>query len=125
MNDPLALIVEDEVDLAAIFAEAIQAAGFKIEIIQRGDAALKQMVEIAPDLVLLDLHLPGVQGTDILEEIRKNDRLARTRVMVATADSRMAEDLHEKADLVLLKPIGYVQLRDLAKRLRATISPAP
>lgn len=125
MNDPLALIIEDEVDLAAIFAEAIHAAGFKIEIIQRGDAALKQMVEIAPDLVLLDLHLPGVQGTDILEEIRKNDRLARTRVMVATADSRMAEDLHEKADLVLLKPIGYVQLRDLAKRLRATISPAP
>lgn len=125
MNDPLALIIEDEVDLAAIFAEAIQAAGFKIEIIQRGDAALKQMAQIVPDLVVLDLHLPGVPGTDILEEIRKDDRLTHTRVMVATADSRMAEDLYEKADLVLLKPIGYVQLRDLAKRLRATISPAP
>ena len=59
----------------------------------------------------------------LLDQIRNDERLKDTRVMVATADSRMAEDLHEQADLVLLKPIGYIQLRDLATRLRVTKPP--
>jgi DNA-binding response OmpR family regulator len=121
MSNPRALIIEDEVDLADIFAKAIQSAGFDVQIIRRGDAALEWLSQITPDLVVLDLHLPGVKGTDILERIRDDEQLSAMRVIVATADPRMAEDLYEKADLILLKPIGYLQLQDLAKRLRTTI----
>jgi two-component system response regulator AdeR len=120
VEKPLALIIEDEDDLSFIFAEAIGEAGFETEIIKTGDEALARLAELVPDLVILDLHLPRVVGTDILARIRQDGRLDGTRVIVATADATRAEILHERADLVLLKPIGYRQLRDLATRLRAS-----
>ena len=64
------------------------------------------------------MHLPNVSGDTILHHIRADERLANTRVMLATADAYMAENLRDKSDLVLLKPISFTQLRDLAKRLR-------
>lgn len=120
MKKPIALIIEDEDDLAFIFAEAVKEAGFETQIIKTGDEALVWLADIVPDLVVLDLHLPRVVGTDILDRIRDDERLAETRVIVATADAHRAEILRERADLVLLKPIGFQQLRDLAKRLRTS-----
>ena len=64
-----------------------------------------------------DLHLPEVSGTDLLMEIRADERLTKTRVIVATGDPYLANNLRPMADLVLIKPVGYVQLRDLAKHL--------
>ena len=116
MSNPLALIVEDDVDLATIFDEALKAASYKTEVIRTGDKAQSRLEAVAPDLVVLDLHLPQVAGTDILKKIRADERLAQTRVIITTADPRLAETLREEADLVLVKPISFSQLRDLAKR---------
>jgi len=123
MSNPLALIIEDDPDAATIFSEALQAAGFETEIVRTGDKALKRLAVTTPDAVVLDLHLPHVSGTDILRQIRADARLAKTRIIIATADPRMAELLRDQADLVLLKPISFSQLRDLAARLRPAASP--
>ena len=119
MSNRLALIIEDAADLAVIFAEAVRAAGFRPEIIRTGDAALERLAVIVPDIVVLDLHLPHVAGTTILQRIRSDARLVQTKVIIATADPRMAEPFDGAADLVLLKPISFSQLRDLAARLRS------
>jgi len=118
MSDLLALIIEDDYDLSNIFAEALQAAGFETQIIQTGDAALVRLSSTTPNVVVLDLHLPRVGGVDILRQIRTDPRLAETRVIVTTADERLAETLREEADLVLVKPISFSQLRDLSSRLK-------
>jgi len=81
------------------------------------DAALARLETVTPHLVILDLHLPRVPGTKVLEHIRATPRLAGIKVIIATADSRLADTLHNDADIVLLKPIGFNQLRDLAGRL--------
>jgi two-component system response regulator AdeR len=120
MSELLGLIIEDDDDLSVIFSEALQAAGFKTEIIQSGDQALARLAITTPDVVVLDLHLPRVAGMDILHQIRADARLAKTRVIVATAHPRMAESLRDEADLVLLKPISFSQLRDLAAILGST-----
>jgi DNA-binding response OmpR family regulator len=120
MSELLGLIIEDDDDLSVIFSEALQAAGFKTEIIQSGDQAIARLAITSPDVVVLDLHLPRVAGMDILHQIRADARLARTRVIVATAHPRMAESLRDEADLVLLKPISFSQLRDLAAILGST-----
>ncbi|MGD2143730.1 MAG: response regulator [Anaerolineae bacterium] len=117
MNNQLAMIIEDNEDLAIIFGEALQAAGFETGIIQDGETARMQLETSVPTVVILDLHLPRVSGEDILEQIRTDKRLAETRVIIATADPRMADMLKDRADLVLLKPISFGQLRDLASRL--------
>ena len=118
MTNPLALVVEDDNKQATIFAQALNMAQFDTEVVYDGKVALDRLKEIAPALVILDLHLPNYTGDYILKEIRSDERLTKTRIILATADPLMAEPLREDSDLVLLKPISFNQLRDLAIRLR-------
>ena len=125
MSKPLALIVEDNIDLAAIMAVALQGAGFEVETIHDGARALARLAEIVPALVILDLHLPHLSGANTLRQIQTDTRLLNTRVVIATADAAMADELRDKADLVLLKPISIAQIRELASRLIPAAHPAP
>lgn len=112
----IALIVEDDPDLIHIFAQALELSGFQTHTVTNGEDAIKMLTDIEPNIVVLDLHLPGISGSEILQTIRSNDRLNNTCVILATADHRTAEDLRDLADLVLLKPISFKQLRDLSAR---------
>ena len=117
-KQPLALIIEDDANLSEIFALALQKAEFETEVIGDGNTALTRLAKAVPAVVVLDLHLPHVSGDQILRQIRTDERLINTQVMLATADAQMAERLREDSDLVLLKPISFNQLRELAARLR-------
>jgi CheY-like chemotaxis protein len=118
MSKPLILIIEDEADLADIYEKALQGGGFETELIQDGQAALARLAAGAPpSIIILDLHLPYIGGGTILQQIRADERFAKTAIIVTTADDRQAEEMHGKADLVLLKPISVNQLRELAKRM--------
>jgi PAS domain S-box-containing protein len=114
-----ALIIEDDADLAAIFAEALKSAGFEPQIIRDGAMAQRRIREVTPHIVILDLHLPHVDGTTLLTQIRSDGALKNTIVIVATADAVMGEMYRENADIVLIKPVSFMQLRDLSARLRA------
>ncbi len=118
---PLAIVIEDEADLATIFSEALKAGGFDTEVIFDGAQALERLEVLEPQVIILDLHLPHVDGREILRYIRADERLAEVRVLVATADSHMAELVESDADLVLLKPISFMQLQVLASRLSQTL----
>ncbi len=121
MNSPLgalALIIEDEPFLAEIFAEAMQMAGYDTVLARDGQTALNRLAEAVPDTVVLDLHLPLVPGTEILRRIRDDRRYAAVKVIVTTADSILGEVVEPEADLVLLKPLSFLQLRDMGRRLR-------
>jgi CheY-like chemotaxis protein len=119
MEQPLALVVEDDKNLALAFAEALSDAGYQTEVIYDGQAALERLAEVVPNLLILDLHIPRVKGLDVLKRIRADARLMKIRVIVATADDRTAELVGSMANMVLLKPIGYQQLRDLSSRFLA------
>ena len=121
MNPRFALNVEDEPDLATIYSEALKAGGFETEIVYDGAVALQRLKEVNPMVVVLDLNLPHIAGTDILAQIRADERLAKTQVVIATADAAMAEMLGESADLVLLKPVSFMQLRMMAERLAFSV----
>lgn len=118
MSTYQALVIEDDHDLAAIFSQALRAAGFDVETTPTVDAALAKLSVMIPHVVTLDLHLQQARGTSILNYIRSDARLAKVNVVITTADSAMAEELQDQADFVLVKPISFVQLRDLAMRLK-------
>lgn len=118
MSTHSALVVEDDPDLAMIFSQALRAAGFEVETVATREAALARLAACTPQIVTLDLHLRQARGTDILRYIRSEPRLAQVNVVLTTADSAMAEELQDQADVVLVKPISFVQLRDLAARLK-------
>lgn len=113
---PIALIVEDDENLANAFGYALDQ--FDVKVIYHGGEALAwlQQEENIPVVVVLDLNLPGVPGSEILDYVRSQERLAKTRVFLASADHLLSNALREKADVVLQKPIGFQQLQQLAQR---------
>ncbi len=115
----LALIIEDDEDLASIFAEALRGIGYEVELVADGRLAQERLKTGAPPfLILLDMHLPHVSGADLLTNlIKRDERFAKTMVIITTADARMGDTYGDQVDFVLIKPISFVQLRDLTSRL--------
>ena len=116
MKKPFALIVEDHLASAEFFATALGEGGYETEIIRSGQDAIDRFPNFLFIRPFLDLNLPGVHGSEILKAVRRDERLADTRVIVATTHWQGAEEVEQEADLVILKPIGFEQLRDLASR---------
>ena len=115
----LALIIEDDEDLANIFEEALHGVGFEVEHVADGKLAQERLKNgNIPFLVLLDMHLPHVSGADLLSQVKKDERFNDTTIIITTADARMGETYGDQADFVLIKPISFVQLRDLTSRLK-------
>lgn len=115
MSTPIVLVIEDDPKLNNIIALTLQG-NFEIETYTDGKAAAERLTQIVPDIIILDLNLPGTPGRDILENVRADERLSKTRVILTTADERQAETLTNEADIVLLKPVSTTQLRELALR---------
>ena len=116
----VALIIEDDEDLASIFAEALRGVGFEVEHVADGRLAEERLTGgAAPFMILLDMHLPHISGGDLLTNIIKQDtRFEKTLVIITTADARMGDLYQNDVDFVLVKPISFVQLRDLTARLK-------
>jgi two-component system OmpR family response regulator len=118
MSNPSALIVEDDADIAQMYAIALRYVGFDTEIVRDGSTALARLANTSPALVVLDMHLPFVSGAEILRQMRADRRLDKTRVIMTTGDAQMAEALSNDVDLALVKPVSQDQLQKLAARLR-------
>ncbi len=115
----IAFVIEDDADLSRIFSDALKAAGFEVEAIRDGESAQKRLQEAVPYLVILDMHLPHVDGGELLRQIRADERLKETRVIITTADALLGDYYREQADLALVKPVSFSQLRDLTARYKA------
>lgn len=117
MGKPFALIIEDERDIAALFRHVMDLLGFQTEVVFHGQTAAERLAQSQPDIVLLDLNLPGVSGGQLLEFIRKEKRLAHTKVIVITGQAHVVGGLSAQPDLVLLKPVSIEQLTNLISRI--------
>ena len=67
---PLVLVVEDEPSIASILSAYLERDGLRVRVAQDGEEALQSFRQLRPDLVLLDIHLPKVDGVDVLRAIR-------------------------------------------------------
>ena len=116
----LAMVIEDDEKLSAIYCQALKAAGFTAQPARNGEQAYSGLPIFLPALVILDLQLPDARGEEILQYIRSDPCFENTWVIVATSEPALTTNLHGIADLVLIKPVSYTQLRDLALRFRKT-----
>jgi DNA-binding response OmpR family regulator len=118
MMKNIALVIEDDADLSEIFSKALQAAGFEVETILDGKTAQDRLKETIPNVIVLDMHLPFVDGPTLLKQIHADKRLSKARIIIATADSAQAEFYRNMATIVMVKPITFSQLRDISARLK-------
>ena len=115
----LAYVIEDDVDLAKIYTEALKIAGFKVETFLDGQAAYDRIKAHKPDFVLLDMHLPHVSGNEILWLTWFDDILDTLRFTIITADPDMGRIYEPKGYQVLIKPVPFDTLVEMAKQVLA------
>ena len=85
------LVVEDDHDIAELVAHYLQRAGYLTEVLNSGSEVLARVREQAPDLVLLDLMLPGLNGLEICRAMRSEPTLAAIPIIMLTAKSEEAD----------------------------------
>lgn len=112
------LIVDDEVDTISIVADYLAKKGFEISVAQDAAQGIKLSIEITPDLILLDIALPDLNGFDFLEEIKK--RKIETRVILISAyyntDDDIIKGIKAGACDFITKPLEPVKVLNKVKR---------
>ena len=115
------LIVEDEGDLIKLLKYNLEKEGFKVNYATDGSVALAEVRRDAPDLVILDLMLPGLDGLEVCRQLRRNDKFSRIPVLILSARSEEADrvvGLELGADDYVTKPFS---MREVVARVRALL----
>jgi two-component system copper resistance phosphate regulon response regulator CusR len=110
-NDMRLLLIEDEKKLAGVIARGLRAESFSVDVAHDGDAGWEMAASVDYDLIILDLMLPGISGTEVLRRLRRNKRTAAVLVLTArdaTADK--VENFEAGADDYLTKPFAFAEL---------------
>ncbi|MGH7539886.1 MAG: response regulator [Gemmatimonadota bacterium] len=117
------LVVDDEPDVLLLCRLNLQQHGHDVVEASDGRAALRLAREERPDVIVLDLMMPGMTGFEVLEELRSDDRTAQVPVLVLTAKSLRADRDRSRqlgAAAFLTKPFIPSELCDLVASLDRT-----
>lgn len=115
------LIIEDEKDLAELLAFNLEKEGYAATCVHDGKLGLERAGQDLPDLILLDLMLPGMLGTEICKALRREQRTARIPVIMITAKSDEIDRVvgfEVGADDYIVKPFS---MREVALRVKAVM----
>lgn len=107
--DPYRILIVEDDRSQALFAEAIlRGAGMQAEVVAMPERMMATLERFNPDLVLMDLHMPGISGTSLTMQIREHPRFEHTPVVFLTGDQdpeRQLEALEHGGDDYILKPV--------------------
>jgi len=112
------MVVEDEEAFIEALVVGLQREGFGVEVARDGAEALSNFDSINPDIVLLDVMLPKVSGTDVCREIRKKSQIPIIMVSAKGTEIDTVVGLEVGADDYIVKPY---RLRELVARMRAVM----
>ncbi len=114
------LVVDDNVDAADMVGELLSHAGYEVRIASDGPAAMEAIDTYTPELALLDIGLPGMDGYELAGRLRADPRLPRLRLVALTGygrDPDRARALATHFDVHLVKPVLPERLLEVAARL--------
>jgi two-component system phosphate regulon response regulator PhoB len=115
------LVVDDEQDIRELIRYNLAKEGYRVEGVGSGEEALRRVRSVTPDLILLDLMLPGVDGIEICKRLKAERRTAQTPIIMLTAkgeDADIVTGLELGADDYMVKPFSP---RILLARIRAVL----
>jgi DNA-binding response OmpR family regulator len=118
---PSILVADDEPNIVLSLEFLLKQAGFRVRTASDGEAALAAIAEEPPDLVLLDVMIPGRDGFAVCQEIRANPAWRKTRIIMLTAkggDIQREKGLSLGADEYVTKPFST---RELVERIRGML----
>ncbi len=118
------LVVDDEPNIVLSLEFLMQQAGFDVDTAADGERALQLVAQQPPDLILLDISLPGLSGFEVLDQLRNQSETARLPIIMLTAHGREVErekGLALGADDYVTKPFST---RDLVAKVQTLLGEA-
>jgi diguanylate cyclase (GGDEF)-like protein len=107
------LVVDDDPDIARFVEVNLRSAGYDVAVAGDGEEALEKAGEIRPDLVLLDVMMPRIDGFEVAQRLRRNPQTANTSIIMLTAKALSADKvtgLQSGADDYIIKPFDPIEL---------------
>ena len=114
------LIADDEANIVISLEFLMQREGHRVSIARDGDAALEAIRRERPDLVLLDVMMPGKSGFEVCQAVRADENLARVKILMLSAkgrDTDLAKGSALGADAYMTKPFSTRELADKVREL--------
>ena len=114
------LLVEDDLPTVELIKFALQSEGIEVSVSYDGISALRAVEKENPDLILLDVMIPGVDGFEVCQLIKHNIKLMHIPIIMVTAKVRKEDralGLEKGADEYITKPFDPIQLVDRVKKL--------
>jgi DNA-binding response OmpR family regulator len=119
-NRPLVLVADDDEDILTLVTFPLERAGCDVVKARRGDEALRLALEQVPDLAVLDVTMPGLDGYEVTFELRRAEATRTMPIILLTAraqESDVARGLAAGADEYVRKPFDARDLRERVERL--------
>jgi DNA-binding response OmpR family regulator len=119
MSDKV-LIVEDEPNIVLPLQFSLERKGYEVKIVGSGEDALELLPIFLPDLVLLDIMLPGIDGYEVCQNIRENPKLQKIIIIYLSAMGRdidVAKGITLAADAYIVKPFSIIAVLDKVSEL--------
>jgi DNA-binding response OmpR family regulator len=116
------LVVDDDPDVCDLVTYKLEQSGFDVRRASDGDGALREVAKQIPDLVLLDIMMPGISGLEVLQRWRANGATAAMPVIMLTAKAQendVERGFELGADDYVVKPFSP---RELVRRVTAVMS---
>ena len=121
-NRPLILIADDQPEITKLVSLSLDSEGFRVITASDGPSALEQLSESNPDVLLLDIMMPGMSGLDVLREVREHHPVPVIMLSARGATAQVSEGLNLGADDYVVKPFS---VRELLARVEAVLRRSP
>ena len=113
------LIIEDEASFAELLKIRLEANKFQVQIASNGEKGLQKVAESVPDLIFLDVMMPGIDGYDVLRRLRRESATRHTPIIMLTAKGESKSILKAQelgATDYLIKPCASAELITLVRK---------
>jgi DNA-binding response OmpR family regulator len=110
------LIVDDEESIRLLYREELEEEGFEVEVAKNGEEALEKLPRFKPDLITLDIKMPGMDGIETLKRIRESER--QLPIIMCSAYGEYKQDLTTWAsDAYIVKCADMTELKNTIRKL--------
>jgi len=115
-----ALIVDDDPDFCVLLREMLKWRGFEVSIAYSASGALSSMGQVHPEIMVVDIQMPEVDGLDLIRRIRSKESFAKIPIIVITATAireMLLKSQQAGADFFLTKPLSFLELDQTIDRI--------